>query len=49
MAGLVPAIHVFAEPKKEDLNGRQHRQVYAVPPKLECLPGMTNHKIGHDE
>src|SRR2546429_2602720 len=44
MAGLVPAIHVFAASTKEDVDARQRRQVYAVCASLTSVPGMTKEK-----
>src|SRR5919197_2351084 len=40
MAGLIPAIHVFAF-VHQDVGARQRRQVYAVCASLTALPGMT--------
>jgi hypothetical protein len=42
MAGLIPAIHLFAADQKKDVDARQRRQVYAV-----CA-GWTS-LAGHDE
>jgi hypothetical protein len=42
MAGLVPAIHVFAAAEKENVDARHRRQVYAVCASLTALPGMTS-------
>src|SRR5882724_12234933 len=42
MAGLVPAIHVFCFTRKEDVDARHRRQVYAVCAKQTAM-------AGHDE
>jgi hypothetical protein len=46
MAGLVPAIHVFAAASRKDVDARQRRQVYAVCASLTALPGMTTYADG---
>ena len=42
MAGLVPAIHVYAATAGEDVDARQRRQVLRSLRKLDCV-------AGHDE